>query len=298
MTARASVGGLCGLVQSRLLHVQSATAQSPSATTGQTTGVVAAEGVSAGYPDRPLVLRNVSVSAVPGEVLAVIGANGAGKSTLLRVLLGTLAPGAGRVLLHGRDVGTIPVAERARLTAYIAQRPGVTFGYSALEVVQLGCPWLGGSAAQDAALRALSRVGLADRAQDALGALSVGQQQRVSLARALAQIGSRPKTETRAPVLLADEPVAAMDPAHALETLDTLQSLAREGAAVIVVLHDVLQASRFADRLLLLNADGTPAASGAIKDVLRPELLESVYGVEFSRLGNGVGMLPTRLLQQ
>jgi iron complex transport system ATP-binding protein len=121
----------------------------------------------------------------------------------------------------------------------------------------------------------------------------VGQQQRVSLARAIAQVRSRP-TSPRPAVLLADEPVAAMDPAHAIETLDLLRTIASEGGCVVVVLHDLVLASRYADALLLMNGDGTPAATGPTRDVLTPALLERVYATPFRELAQGV-MLPQRL---
>jgi iron complex transport system ATP-binding protein len=253
---------------------------------------LAAEDVWAGYADTDAV-RGVTLRARAGALTGIIGANGAGKSTLLRVLLGTLAPRRGRVLLHGVDASTVPLRERAARVAYVAQRPGVAFAFSACEVVQLGCPWLGGTRARDAGLEALAEVGLVDRADDALETLSVGQQQRVSLARALAQVRTRPASP-HAVAVLADEPVASMDPAHAIESMDLLRGLASGGACVVVVLHDLTLASRYADDLLLLNTDGSPHACGPTGDVLTPAKLEHVYATPFSQVAPGV-MLPSRL---
>ncbi len=253
---------------------------------------LAAEEVWAGYAQTDAV-RGVTLHARSGTITAIIGANGAGKTTLLRVMLGTLPPRRGRALLHGQDVSRVPVAERARTMAYISQKPGVAFAFTASEVVELGCPWLGGGRARAAALEALSRVNLADRADEPLGVLSVGQQQRVSAARAIAQLRTG-STATAHAVLLADEPVASMDPAHAIQTMDLLRTLAREGVCVVVVLHDLALASCYADAVLLMNSEGTSAALGPTAEVLTPPLLERVYGAAFREVAAGI-VVPARL---
>lgn len=254
--------------------------------------VLAIEEVWAGYAGVD-ALRGVTLHARGGTVTGVIGANGAGKSTLLRVMLGTLAPRTGRALLHGRDVARVPVGERARSVAYISQKPGVAFAFTSSEVVELGCPWLGGVKAREAARTALDRVGLADRADVPLGTLSVGQQQRVSVARAWAQVMTSPHTRSTMAVL-ADEPVASMDPAHAIQTLDLLRTLAAEGVCVVIVLHDLLLASKFTDALLLLRSNGTPAALGPTREVLTASNLEGVFATPFRDVGNGI-IMPERL---
>lgn len=235
--------------------------------------------------DRP-VLRAVSMAAPAGAVTAVVGPNGAGKSTLLRLLLGLARPTSGRVLLEGADVTGIPHADRARRLGYIPQRGSVAFAFSVREVVRLGlyAAHSGGDgmASVDAALE---RVGLRDRADDPFGALSAGQQQRATIARVLAQLeaSSGPRA------LLADEPVAALDPRHAVETMALLRGLARDGLAVVVVLHDLMLAARWADAAVLLSADGRVAAAGPPAEVLGPGTLPSVFGVEFERLTSGAG---------
>lgn len=254
---------------------------------------LAVEEVWAGYGEMDAV-RGITLHARPGAVTAIIGANGAGKTTLLRVMLGAIKPRRGRALLDGKDVAGLRPAVRAARMAYIAQRPGVAFAFSAREVVQLGCPWLGEAWSRSAAREALAKVGLLDRAEEPLGALSVGQQQRVSVARAIAQVATRPSGSASA-VVLADEPVASMDPAHAIETLDLLRGMATDGASVVIVLHDLVLASRFADEVLMMNAEGTAAAVGPTRDVLTPALLERVYHTAFRGVGAGV-LLPARLV--
>lgn len=244
-----------------------------------------AEGITFSFGAQP-VLRGVSLAAPPGTLTVLAGPNGAGKSTLLRIMLGVLRPGGGRVTLGGDDLHAMPARERARRVAYLSQRPGVAFPFTVAQVAAMG-RW--GAEDAEAARRALAQVGLADRAGEVFGVLSAGQQQRASLARALAQLDG-----VGQPVLLADEPVSAMDPRHAIETLGALRTLAGAGGVVVVVLHDLALAARFADRALLLRHDGTAAAAGPAADVLSPETLAPVYGIGFTRVevGGGRCVLP------
>jgi iron complex transport system ATP-binding protein len=127
---------------------------------------------------------------------------------------------------------------------------------------------------------AIGRVGLADRAHWRFGELSVGQQQRAALARALAQLARC----SEGAVLLADEPLSAMDPRRALESLALIRGLARAGVAVVLVLHDLSLAATWADDALLLDADGRAAASGPAPETLSESRLRSLFGVRFERL--------------
>ncbi|HYD02254.1 MAG TPA: ATP-binding cassette domain-containing protein [Phycisphaerales bacterium] len=233
------------------------------------------------------VVRGVSLELPAGTVTAVLGPNGAGKSTLLRLLLGTLTPASGWVRLGAAPLQSVPVWRRASSVAYIGQRSTLAGPMTVRRVVELGRYAVGAS---DAAVeRGMRRAGVSDLAGAVFDTLSAGQQQRVALARAAAQLdgpGERPLGRT----LLADEPVSAMDPRHALEALALLRSLASEGAAVCVVLHDLTLALRFADAALLLDERGAPAAVGRAADVLRPEVLGPAYGVAFEVLaGRGGG---------
>ncbi len=241
------------------------------------------------------VLRGVWCAVDPGTVTALVGPNGAGKTTLLRVLLGLVRPAAGSATLDGADLTNLSHAQRAARIGYLPQRGSVAFPFTVREVVRLGRYSAGARRAGDDApvSRALERVGLLDRADEPLGTLSAGQQQRASLARVLAQLadGGDPRTRKTGPAptrfLLADEPVAALDPRHALETMALLRALAAEGLGVLAVLHDLTFAARFADRVVVLDGSGSVAASGPVAEALDPARLTGVYGVGFARIGAG-----------
>ena len=187
--------------------------------------------------------------------------------------------------------------------AYIPQASQVAFPFSVTEVVRLGRYVAGKGDDQGSVASALARMDIADRALDAFGELSAGQQQRVTVARALAQLDNRNVRNdagagTR--VLLADEPVSAMDPSHALRTMDLFEALAAEGLCVIVVLHDLGLVLRYAKRVLVIGADGRTAGEGETGATLTPELLSRVYGVRFRALmdpetpGRAAAMIPSR----
>jgi iron complex transport system ATP-binding protein len=229
------------------------------------------------------VLREVSFALRPGTVTALVGPNGAGKSTLLRLMAGVRTPGAGRVTLDGVEIASIPRRSRAHRIAYLAQSPSVAFAYTVREFVRLG-RYAAGSGGGDAAVaRALARVDLSDRADDLFGALSAGQQQRAALARVLAQLDGAPGS----PVLLADEPVAAMDPRHALAAMTIFNEMAAAGGgAVAVVLHDLNLAARFCSDALVLDSRGRVAASGPAERTLTPGVLDPVFNVAFQTFGD------------
>lgn len=233
-------------------------------------------------PGRP-VLRAVSASFPRGLVTAVLGPNGAGKSTLLRVLAGLAVADAGRATLDGADVAAMPAAARAARVVHVPQTSGVAFAFTSLQVVRMGL-YASGGGRRAQAMEALERVGLGERAGDVYATLSAGQRQRVTLARAIAQLHAGGPAGC---ALLADEPVSAMDPRHARDSLDLLRDAARQGAAVVVVLHDLAAALRHADHALLLDASGSVATLGPVADVVRPDRLEPVFGVPFSALESG-----------
>ena len=255
---------------------------------------LAFEGVSFGYRRGAPVLRDVRAAFAPGRVHAVVGPNGAGKTTLLRIALGMLRPWEGRATLGRHDVRSLRARERAMRMAYTAQRPSVVGAFSVAQVVRFSRHATG--ADEGAVARALATMRLDGSAGETFAALSVGQQQRAALARSLAQIDG-PEEAYGSRVLLADEPVSAMDPAHALHAMETLREVARRGASVIVVLHDLTIARRFADEALVLDASGRVAAQGDAKETLTPDLLGPVYGVRFVEAdagAGGVAVLPVR----
>ncbi|MEU9822519.1 phosphonate ABC transporter ATP-binding protein [Pseudonocardia alni] len=219
--------------------------------------LLAVRGARVRYGDRE-VLHGVDVDVHAGELLAVLGANGSGKSTLLRAAAG-LAPHLGRVLVDGRPRGRLDVAlvfQRIHLVTRRTVLDNVCAGaLGRLPLRSSLVPSLFPRALREEGMGCLDRVGLADRAHDRAGSLSGGQQQRVAVARALCQ---------RARVLLADEPVSALDPAAAEQVLGLLAELAHtERLAVLAVLHQPGLAARYADRVVGLRSghvvlDGPP----------------------------------------
>ena len=211
--------------------------------------VITANDVTFGYERGAPVLRDVTVEIGPG-VTVLLGPNGAGKSTLTRLLIGVARPWRGRIEIDGAPIGTLGVRRRARRLAFVAQRPEVAAAFSVREVVGLGRFAVGRN---DGAIdRALERMDLGALASRAFGELSVGQRQRVTIARALAQLDGGEGSGA----LIADEPFSAMDPAYCRDGAGVVRGLAREGASVLLVLHDFTLASRIADRVILLDAEG------------------------------------------
>ncbi len=242
-----------------------------------------ADHVEFAYETARPVLRGVSFALRPASLTVLVGPNGSGKSTLLRLLLGVIAPGAGSVTMDGRPVAALRHADRARRIGYMPQSPSVAFGFSVRETVGLGRVAV--SAGTDADRRAvdaaIARVGLSARADEPFAILSAGQRQRATLARVLAQLDGGPPGSQ---ALLADEPVSALDPRHAIGTMGQLRELARTGLTVLVVLHDLTLAARFADDALVLDESGRLAAAGPARQTLSPATLDPVFGVRFRML--------------
>ena len=233
------------------------------------------EHLSAAY-DRSVVLRDISLVAQAGQVLGLIGPNGAGKSTLLRAISGTLAPMEGSIRLGAIDLVRLPAAERARLAAVVPQGANLPEGFSVAEVVLMGraphLPRFGGERARDyeIARQAMQRTDIWDLAERQACELSGGEQQRVLLARALAQ---EPQ------VLLLDEATAHLDLKHQIATLNFVRRLAQSGLIVIAALHDLNLAALYSDRLVLLSG-GRLLADDAPAQVLTPGWLRAAYDVE------------------
>ncbi|RJF69941.1 ABC transporter ATP-binding protein [Rhodopseudomonas palustris] len=226
-----------------------------------------------------LLVQPISFGLPRGCMAAVVGPSGAGKTTLLRALAG-LVPGEGQVLIGGQDVARMPVRQRARQLAYVPQGEAVHWPLPVRDVIALGRYPHGGAdlrqlAASDreAVSRALNDVDLEPLQHRAVTELSGGERRRVAIARALA---------TAAPVLLADEPMASLDPYFQLSVMALLQRQARAGALVIVVTHDIGLAARFADQVLMLR-DGRLAAKGPPSAVLGPPKLAEVFTIDAYR---------------
>jgi iron complex transport system ATP-binding protein len=235
---------------------------------------IAIEALEVALGRRP-VLGGVTATLAPGSLIGVIGPNGAGKSTLARAMLGLVRTAAGRVLIDGRDVTGLRRPEIARRIAYLPQGQALHWPLAVERVVALGrLPHLApfstiGEEDRAAIERAMDLADVTGLSGRVATELSGGERARVLLARALA---------VEAPALIADEPLAALDPGHQLEVMELLARRARNGALVIVVLHDLGVAARYCDRLLLLSG-GALVAEGAPKAVLTAEVLAKVYGV-------------------
>ncbi len=221
------------------------------------------------------VLHDVSLAVGKGEFIGLIGPNGAGKSTLLKSILG-LVPSAGEIQIAGTSAGQLSLKERAKHVAYLPQEREISWAISVEHLVSLGrTPYLSGFSRpgpNDNALveSAMERMEVtAFRHRSALE-LSGGERTRVLIARALAQ---------DAPLLLADEPTAGLDPAHQIGLMQSLADIAHKGSAVVVSLHDLGLAARWCTRLVLIH-EGKIVADGLPADVLTAEHMRNIYGVE------------------
>lgn len=226
------------------------------------------------------LLRDISFGVMGGELLVVLGRNGAGKSTLLKHLTGELR-GQG-VRLFGQPLHEHAPADLARRRAALPQQTLMTFAYEVLDVVLLGRIPHGRRETEvdrEIAHATLARVGLAGFEHRNILTLSGGEQQRVHLARVLAQLQPSAEAPGAAParVLLLDEPTSSLDLAHQHATLRLARELCGQGVGVIAVLHDLNLAAQYADRILLLS-DGRVTALGTPEEVLTPTLIEDAYG--------------------
>ena len=237
---------------------------------------LAAEDLTLAYGERT-VIEGLDLTVAAGRITAIVGANACGKSTLLRSMTRLLSPRAGQVLLDGRAVHRMPAKELARTLGLLPQSPIAPEGITVADLVGRGRhPHQGvftrwrreDDVAVAAAMEATQTTTLADRPVDEL---SGGQRQRVWIAMALAQ---------QTDLLLLDEPTTFLDVAHQVEVLDLLTDLNRtRGTTIVMVLHDLNMAARYADQLVAL-ASGRVQAVGTPSDVLTVENVRAVFGLD------------------
>lgn len=224
----------------------------------------------------PTLLQGITFEAYPGEVLVVLGANGSGKSSLLRTIGGELDPQHGAVHWMGRPMAAHRLGDLAKERAFLDQQSRVPFAFTAREIVRMGrypyyvnTPSDLDEEAVDLALEAMHAEGFQHRT---MPSLSGGEQQRVHIARVMAQLHACAGPS----LLLMDEPLNDLDIKHQHAVLGMARGKAAEGACVVIVLHDVDLAARYADRILLMHK-GRLMGHGRPTDILDPEVLEAVY---------------------
>ena len=230
------------------------------------------------------VLENISMELDRSEILGVVGPNGAGKSTLIRCINRILKPQRGSILLEGQEIKHMSMMEIAKKLAYVPQTASHIFPATVLDTVIIGrrphIGWRSSEKDVKKVVKVLKLMEIEDLAMRDFNELSGGQQQKVLIARALAQEAS---------TLLLDEPTSNLDIQHQLEVMEIIKDLvAKKGISVIMAVHDLNLASRYTNRVLIMKA-GKIFDAGSPCDVLTPENIRSVYNVEAEVINSSSG---------
>lgn len=219
------------------------------------------------------IVHDVSFDVEDGDFVGIIGPNGSGKSTMLKSIYRVLKPSAGEIIIAGEDVLKTSMRESALETAVVAQHNYYNFDFSVMDVVMMGraphkqAMEMDNEEDREIARDALSKIGMLDKADRDFYTLSGGEQQRVILARALAQ---------QTPFLILDEPTNHLDIKYQLQLMDTIKDL---DLTVLCALHDLNIAGAYCNKLVMMK-DGRVRAIGTPEEILTPELIEEVYGVK------------------
>lgn len=257
------------------------------ATRPETEVTLHAENLSLGYP-HAAIIEGLSLRIPSGQVTAIVGPNGCGKSTLLAGLSRLHKPSAGAVLLNGKAIGSVPSKQVARQLALLPQDATAPDGLTVSELIRFGRQphqsLLRQWSAEDQAIvdEALRVADLQDLAKRPLESMSGGQRQRAWIAMAVAQ---------QTPLLLLDEPTSALDLGHQIEVFELIRSLASVGKTVVMVVHDLSSACRYADHLVAMKA-GSIIAEGAPVDIVTPTLVEALYDVRCTLMRDPVSGTP------
>ncbi|MBA8794016.1 iron complex transport system ATP-binding protein [Friedmanniella endophytica] len=250
---------------------------------------LSAEGLRLGYGDR-VIVDELGLSIQPGRITVLVGANGCGKSTLLKGMARLLTPSHGAVLLDGKSVHATPSKEIAKVLGLLPQSPTAPEGITVADLVGRGRyphqGWFRRWTAEDeaAVTDALTATGTLELADRPIDEMSGGQRQRVWIAMALAQ---------QTDLLLLDEPTTFLDLAHQIDVLDLLTDLnRRRGTTIVIVMHDLNLACRYADELIAM-CGGTLIAQGAPAQVITAETVREVFGIESVVINDPLSGTPT-----
>jgi iron complex transport system ATP-binding protein len=239
--------------------------------------------VTTAYGDK-IALFNVSLKVTPGHIVALVGPNGSGKSTMIKTIATILKARSGTITIDGSDIYRIDPIDLASRIGYVPQQYTYTLYSTVFETVLLGrCPYIKWTVSEEELSRvqlALEEVDMAESAGRFMDRLSGGERQKVFIARALAQDPA---------LYLFDEPTSALDIRHQLGVMSTLKKITREHtSSVVIALHDLNLAFRYADTVMILQ-NGAVAGLGTPKDVLDPDRIRAVYGVEIRIVENEFG---------
>jgi len=234
------------------------------------------------------VIQSLDFALPENQVTAIVGPNGCGKSTLLNTLGRILAPQGGHVLLDGTDIHRLPSKQVAQKLALLPQETTAPEGMTVLDLVRFGRqphqPWYSQWSTEDQRIvkAALKAANLLDMQHRDLDKLSGGQRQRAWIAMAIAQ---------DTPLLLLDEPTSALDLGHQIEVFELIRSLIKQGKTVAMVVHDLLNAARYADHIVAMR-EGAIIAQGSPKEILTPELVYELYQVRCDVINDPVNGAP------